>query len=527
MGASSRRGANSVYQIVSGMATRQPSAVAIRFKGRRDLDCSGLLASVNYTRQTLHGLGLGRNDRIAIVIPNGPEMALMLLGVMGCATCAPINPKYTVTEFEYYLSDLKARAVIVAQGLGSAVREAARQLDIQLIEMAVVDRTLIGQIRLTAVDNSGGAINASPAAGAAEADDIALVLHTSGTTSRPKLVPLTQRNVCTSAWNIVETLHLTPRDCCLNIMPLFHIHGIVAGLLSPVASGGSVICSPGLSDDPFFITQFPSWMQEMQPSWYTAVPSMHQAILGSARRYPQITGQCRLRFIRSSSASLAPQVMIALEETFKAPVIEAYGMTEASHQIASNPLPPAQRRRGSVGVAAGSMIAIVDEHGRMLKAGERGEIVIQGSSVMAAYENNEAANREAFFGAWFRTGDEGILDDDNYLFITGRLKELINRGGEKISPREIDEVLLEHPAVMQAVAFAYPHPTLDEVPAAAVVLREGQKVESKTLQDFAATKLAAFKVPSPIIFVDEIPKGPTGKLQRIGLAAKLMEKGKV
>ena len=531
MAESSRHDADTVYQFLSRLAALQPRSIAIRHKGRKDLDYSGLLATVNYIRQTLHDLGLGRNDRIAIVTPNGPEMALTLLGVMGCATCAPLNPKYTATEFEYYLTDLKIVAVIVHQEIQSAVRDVAEKLDIHLIELSAVDQAGIGQIQLSVINgpNSDGIAGAilGDHGDAVNAEDIALVLHTSGTTSRPKIVPLTQRNVYTSAWNIVETLHLTGHDCCLNIMPLFHIHGIMAGLLSPLMSGGSVICSPGFSDDPFFVNQFLFWSQEMQPSWYTAVPSMHQAILGCTNKYPKVTDQCHLRFIRSSSASLAPHIMLALEEAFKVPVIEAYGMTEASHQMASNPLPPTLRKPRSVGMAAGSVVAIMDDHGRMLKTGEIGEIVIQGSNVMAGYEHNDAANKEAFSGEWFRTGDQGYLDDDNYLFITGRLKEFINRGGEKISPREIDEVLLEHPAVMQAVSFAIPHPTLGEVPAAAIVMREGQEVESRALQDFVAKKLAAFKVPNRIVFVDEIPRGPTGKLQRIGLGEKLLAAGKL
>jgi len=531
MAAIGRRDAETVYQFVARLAALQPGSVAIRCRGRQSLDYSGLLHAVTDTKQALHELGLGRSDRVAIVAPNGPEMALMLLGVMACATCAPLNPRYTVAEFAYYLSDLRARAVILPQGLESTVRDAARNLDIQLVELSVRDQARIGQIRLSAVNLPG---DEGPGPGARspdpfsmpEAGDIALVLHTSGTTSRPKLVPLTHGNVCTSARNIVETLQLTGRDCGLSIMPLFHVHGIVAGLLSPILSGGSVVCSPGFSDEPFFAAQFPSWLQQMQPSWYTAVPSMHQAILSCAKRYPEIIEQSQLRFIRSSSAPLAPQIMLALEETFGVPVIEAYGMTEASHQLASNPLPPASRKPGSVGKATGCKVAIMDSEGCMLPTGEAGEIVIQGANVMAAYENNDAANKEAFRGEWFRTGDEGLLDDERYLFITGRLKELINRAGEKISPREIEEALLQHPAVVQAVAFAFPHPTLDEVPAAAVVLRRGHEVESRILQDFLAAKLAAFKIPSPIVFVDEIPRGPTGKLQRIGLAERLLAEGK-
>jgi acyl-CoA synthetase (AMP-forming)/AMP-acid ligase II len=524
-GTAGREATPVLYQSLAQLAERQPDAVAVRYRGRGELDYSSLLATLNHTKNVLRGLGVGSHDRVSIVMPNGPEMALLLLGVMGCAACAPLNPRYTVREFEFYLADLKARAVIVGAGFRSAVRDAARNLGVQLVEGSAADLARIGGIQLAPATAPATAPTALPQESLPE--DVALVLHTSGTTSRPKLVALTQGNLCASARNIAATLRLTRQDSCLNIMPLFHIHGIVAGLLSPILSGGSVICSPGLSDDPFFLAQFPSWLREMQPSWYTAVPSMHQAILGCAERDPDAVARSRLRFIRSSSAPLPPQVMAALEQTFKAPVIEAYGMTEASHQMASNPLPPAPRKPKSVGIPAGCRMAVMDPQGRALKNGEKGEIVIQGANVMSAYENNPAANREAFFGEWFRTGDEGVFDDDGYLFITGRLKELVNRAGEKISPREIDEVLLEHPAVLQAVTFAFPHATLGEVPAAAVVLRQGQSVERQALQEFIATKLAPFKVPNPIVFVDDIPKGPTGKLQRIGLAERLRTEGKL
>jgi acyl-CoA synthetase (AMP-forming)/AMP-acid ligase II/aryl carrier-like protein len=345
---------------------------------------------------------------------------------------------------------------------------------------------------------------------------VALVLHTSGTTSRPKLVPLTQANLCASAHHIRATLALSATDRCLNLMPLFHIHGLIAAVLSTLAAGGSVICTPG-----FYAPEFFGWLKEFRPTWYTAVPTMHQAILARAASNREIIAECRLRFIRSSSSALPPVVMAELEAVFGAPVIEAYGMTEASHQMASNPLPPRARKPGSVGVAAGPAVAIMDEAGRLLEPGARGEIVIQGANVTGAYENNPEANARAFTDGWFRTGDEGYLDAEGYLFITGRIKELINRGGEKISPREIDEALTCHPAVALAVAFAVPDARLGEEVAAAVVLREGAAATERELREFAATRLADFKVPRRVLIVAEIPKGPTGKLQRIGLAEKL------
>jgi acyl-CoA synthetase (AMP-forming)/AMP-acid ligase II len=348
-------------------------------------------------------------------------------------------------------------------------------------------------------------------------DDIALLLHTSGTTSRPKLVPLRHGNLCASAFNIAATLRLAEDDRGLNMMPLFHIHGLVAGLLAPLSVGGCVISSKGFSALKFF-----SWLAEARPTWYTAVPTMHQAILGRAARSADIVKNHPLRFIRSSSSSIPPQVIREIEDIFGCPLIESYGMTEASHQMASNPLPPGVRRPGSVGLPAGPEIAIADENGRRLASGETGEIVIRGENVMNGYVNNEKANAEAFTNeGFFRTGDQGVIDADGFLSITGRLKEVINRGGEKVSPREIDEALMDHPSVAQCVCFAMPHAKLGEEIAVAIVLRDATTADERSIKDFCASRLAGFKVPETVIFLEEIPKGATGKLQRIGLAAKL------
>jgi acyl-CoA synthetase (AMP-forming)/AMP-acid ligase II len=277
-----------------------------------------------------------------------------------------------------------------------------------------------------------------------------------------------------------------------------------------------VVATPGFNALKIF-----QWFDDMTPTWYTAVPTMHQAILARAPRNAESVARTKLRFIRSSSSSLPPQVMAELETTFRCPVIEAYGMTEATHQMASNPLPPKPRKAGSVGTAAGPEMAIMGGDGALLAPGETGEIVIRGPNVTAGYENNEKANTEAFAYGWFHTGDQGTMDADGYIRITGRLKEIINRGGEKISPREVDEILLDHPAVAQVVTFAMPHAKLGEDVAAAVVLREGFEANERELRDFCAARLADFKVPRKLVFLAEIPKGATGKLQRIGLAAKL------
>jgi acyl-CoA synthetase (AMP-forming)/AMP-acid ligase II len=299
-------------------------------------------------------------------------------------------------------------------------------------------------------------------------------------------------------------------------MPLFHIHGLMAPVLSSLSTGAEVVCTPGFNALKFF-----SWLDDVAPSWYSAVPTMHQTILARSSRNPDSVANARLRFIRSSSSSLPPQVLHAVEETFGVPVIEAYAMTEASHQMTCNQLPPGERKAGTVGIASGPEVAIMNADGDLLAVGETGEVVIRGPNVTPGYENNPEANAKAFTNGWFRTGDEGVMDEDGFLSLTGRLKEIINRGGEKISPLEVDVALMDHPSIQQVVTFAVPHAKLGEEVAAAVVLREGAEAEPQEIRAFASERLASFKVPKTVLILDEIPKGPTGKPRRIGLAEQL------
>jgi acyl-CoA synthetase (AMP-forming)/AMP-acid ligase II len=502
--------ADTVYGLLALGAEDQP---AIGAPGRDWLSHGGLRALAARTVGDLNAMGIGRHDRIAMVVPNGPEMAALFVAAACGATAAPLNPAYKREEFDFYLGDLNARALVIPRGMESPARDAAAARDIPVIELVADDAGPAGSFTL-ARDAAPGAAASKP--GFAEPDDIALVLHTSGTTSRPKIVPLQQKNITASAYHIARSLELTADDVCLNIMPLFHIHGLIAATLASLSAGAAVCCTPGFNAFKFF-----GWFEAVRPSWYTAVPTMHQAILQLAPRNAAVIKAGRLRFLRSSSASLPPQVMTALEASFHVPVIEAYGMTEAAHQMASNPLPPRPRYPGCVGVAAGPEVRTMDGQGNLLDAGELGEVVIRGRNVTAGYENNAKANAENFVNGWFRTGDQGIIDQQGYLRLTGRLKELINRGGEKVSPLEIDAVLMDHPAVAQCLAFALPHDKLGEEVAAAIVLREGVAATDHELREFAGLRLAAFKVPRKIVFLDEIPKGATGKLMRIGLAEKL------
>ena len=491
------------------------SAPAISAPGRPFLSFDSLRQLISTTISTLNALGVGRNDRVAIVLSNGPEMATCFVACASGVTSAPLNPAYRADEFEFYLNDLNARALIVEHDSLSPAIAVAQKLGVRIIDLVPDPAHGAGNFILRPRD----ALHTNtPSAngGHAQVGDISMVLHTSGTTSRPKIVPLSQGNLVASATNICKSLQFTEADCGLNVMPLFHIHGLIAGVLAPLAAGSQVFCTPGFNALKFF-----AWMDEAKPTWYTAVPTMHQAIVSRAKGNQEIIARNPLRFLRSSSSSMPPQVIKELEDIFSAPLIEAYGMTEATHQMACNPLPPAVRKPGKVGIAAGPEVAIMGAGGVLLPRGETGEIVIRGANVTAGYENNPKANEEGFINGWFLTGDQGVMDEDGYISITGRLKEIINRGGEKVSPREVDEILMDHAAVAQVVCFGMPHPKLGEEVAAVVVLREGHQATERDLQAHVSARAADYKVPKKILFMDEIPKGATGKLQRIGLAAKL------
>ncbi len=493
------------------IAEHDGAALAIGAPERDWMTYAGLRTLSDNVRKALHGFGIGRGDRVAIVLPNGPEMATAFITVAQVAVTAPLNPNYREDEYAFYLEDLKAKALVVMQGDEGPSVAAANRLGIAIIRVSVADGAAAGEFELSS-NATGSADSSAPGP-----DDIALILHTSGTTSRPKIVPLLQSNVAASAEHVRASLELTPDDRCMNVMPLFHIHGLLAAISASLAAGASVWCTPGFDALRFF-----GWMRDAKPTWYTAVPTMHQAILTRAGRNAEIIKEVPLRFLRSSSASLPAQVMAALTETFSAPVIEGYGMTEAAHQMASNPLPPRAQKPGAVGVEAGPKVRIAHETEDRIIDGT-GEVVISGPNVTPGYEGNPEANAKSFFEAdgarWFRTGDQGAFDEDGYLHLTGRLKEIINRGGEKISPLEVDSVLLDHPAIAQVVTFALPHPKLGEEVAAAVVLK-GEATE-RDIRNFAAERMADFKVPRKVIILDEIPKGATGKMQRIGMAEKL------
>lgn len=494
-------------------AGERSTAPAIVLADGPTLDWSTVTGHVDAIADALLGLGVGSEQTVGIALRDGVAMALTFVGAGAVCAAAPLNPSYREPEFAFEIEDLSLAAMIVGTGTAEvpAAVAAATAAGVPIVRVEV-EASTTG----IAVAVSGDAIGPAQPHRRNGADDVALVLHTSGTTARPKIVPLRHRNLMASAEAIGRTLSLEPNDRCCTVMPLFHIHGLIAGLCAPLAAGGTVICTTGFS-----AADMPRWLRQHEASWYTAVPTMHQALLERFRSTPGDREGIALRFVRSSSSSLAPTVMEDLEAMFECPVVEAYGMTEAAHQMACNPLPPAARKPGSVGPAAGPEVAIMGDAGRLLGPDEIGEVVIAGPNVMSGYHDNAAANAEAFVDGWFRTGDQGRMDAEGYLYLTGRLKEIINRGGENVSPREIDEVLLEHADVAQAVTFAVDDRRLGEQVAAAVVVRAGATVDERGLREYVADRLAPYKVPRRIVFLDAIPKGPSGKLRRIGLADQL------
>ena len=497
-------------QLVALWARCSPGSPALLAPGREPLTYKGLLDRVQRTAGALAACGASPGERVAVSLPNGPEMAVAVLGAAAVGACAPLNQSLTETEWRFYLDNLQPKALLLPAGRCASVRKVADALGIRCLDAHWTDASPAGAFEIPGA-NSADVPSEEPGR-----DDVAIVLHTSGTTSRPKQVPITHRNLLASARSVASNLNLASADRCLNVMPLFHVHGLVAALCASLWAGASVVCTPGMRESDFL-----DWLAAFEPTWYTAVPTIHESVL---RALSHPVPAHKLRLARSSSAALPIRLATDLESALGVPVINAYGMTEAAHQIAANPLPPARRKPGTVGLPSGPKVGIIDASGSLLPVGVVGEIVVRGENVVSGYQGDEEANRAAFIDGWFRTGDIGYLDDDGYLTVSGRLKELINRGGEKVPPGEVEHALYEHEAVQQAAAFAVPHSTLGEDVAAAVVLHPEASLTPEALRRFLFGRIAEAKIPSIVVFVDELPKGPTGKLQRIGLAERLADR---
>ncbi len=499
----------SVYSAL--LANKHSNSPALLGVDRRPLThrelCELLEASVN----RLNALGIGRGDRVGIVLPNGPETAALCLSVAACAACAPLSPDSTAEEFDRFLDSIRPKAIIAPAGKTSACIDAAQRRGVPILCLAPDINGPAGSFSLF-----GDPVGEAARPGMAEYDEVALLVHTSGSMSRPKLAPLTHGNLCHGARGNIEQLQLTARDRCLCLTAMFFTQGLLVSVFSSLVAGGSVVCTPGFGPDEFF-----SWLAAFDPTWYAAPVAMQRSILLHAAKYPDVVTRSHLRVIRSSSSAASPDFIAQIENLFRAPMLDSYGLTETSSTIVGERLPPAARKPGSVGLPVGCEIGVVDSDGNRLGPGEVGEVVVRGGGVVSAYEGGDEVNAQSFVNGWLRTGDLGTIDEDGFLFLQGRSKEIINRGGLKILPAEIDEVLNRHPAVAEGIAFAFPHEMLGEEVGAAVALRDGKQVGEQTLREFCAVHLSLAKVPRKIVFVDKLPKTATGKSIRIGLAQKL------
>ncbi|KAL9131035.1 MAG: hypothetical protein Q9217_000921 [Psora testacea] len=496
-------------------ASGSDSAIIVPGKPLLHISYEQLHSHVSKFQKTLADLGLTPGAAVSIALPNSYEFAVAFLAISWQrAIAAPLNPAYKQEEFELYIADLKSAVALLPkhsfQQSGPAVRAARKY------KAAIVECHWNGQEVALDIKDAGKLLcKGHQSVQKAQPDDMALILHTSGTTGRPKAIPLTHRNLTSTMQNIKDTYKLSSTDRTLLVMPLFHVHGLLAGFLAPLFSKGSVILPLRFSASDFwdnFITH--------GANWYTAVPTIHQILL---RNRPPKTVP-HIRFIRSCSSPLAPETLFELEKLFKAPVLEAYAMTEGAHQMTSNPLPPAKRVPGSVGIGQGVRVKVLDENGEEMPQGSEAEICIKGGNVTKGYLNNPEANKTSFTNdGFFRTGDQGKLNKDGYLFITGRMKELINKGGEKISPVELDNVVAQNPAVLEAVSFAIPDQIYGQEVALAVVPKDGSYNDAHELRKWIAERIAKFKVPGQIFFTKTIPKTPTGKIQRKMVAETMLK----
>ena len=503
---------STLYDAVRHWGQRTPDAPVIVEAGRPPLRYSDLLASVDAMGHALNDIGIGRGNRVAVVHPGGRDMAAAIIGIWSYATAVPINPDSTPREMELQMRDMRVDAVAIATDMETRARRVAETLELPVLDLRPDER---GGMALNARSRRAAPRTDHPVP--AQGEDVAVVLATSGTTSRSKIVPQKHRHLMLRNYYTGQSLKVGPADRCLNLGRLYHSGGLGQGLSTPLISGGSF----GVLTD-FSIEGFFQALEALAPTWTTGSYAFYHAVHRQVDAYADAIERVapRLRFLRSGTGPLNPQIAQELEKAFGAPILVTYGTSESGVVTSDSP-PPYPRKHGSAGPVLHDDVAVFAEDGTTLPHDAEGEIAVSGPAVFDGYEGDEAANRLAFVDGWYRTGDLGYLDADGFLFLTGRIKEMINRGGQKISPGEIDDALLAHPRVHAASAFPVPHPTLGEIVAAAVVLEDGPAVEERSLLAFLRENLAEYKVPRRLVFVDDIPKGPTGKVQRHKLAAAL------
>jgi acyl-CoA synthetase (AMP-forming)/AMP-acid ligase II/acyl carrier protein len=495
-----------IYQVIEDHTRQNPHSIAIfSTVHQNSLTYQDLWKLINNIHQQLGYLGVTKNHKIALLASaNSAETATAILAFSSCATCVVINPQLTERELTEYLSQLSIQMIFYFPEYTYLVNQVANKLNLKPIEL-IREPNSVGKFNLAIEEEKHFQQN-----NFTQENDLALIFATSGTTGRSKLVPLTHKSLYYCCENTAKILQLSEQDICLNMIPLYHVHGIVTNFFLPLFSGGKVCLNGDFNPDLFL-----DWLTESQATWYSVSPPIHQIILNIIQEKGLENRQIHLRFIRSGAASLSSQIITALEQLLNIPLIEAYGMTEIPN-LTSNRLE--LRKLNSVGKTIGSEIAIIDELGNFLPQGEIGEVIVKGENVISSYLNNDEVSQNSFINGWFRTGDLGYLDEDSYLFLQGRIKEIINRGGNQIAPQEIDNLLLQLPQIKEAVTFPIPHKSLGEDLVSAVVLHKDLYISPPNIREYLSKLLAEFKIPSQIILVPEIPKGTTGKVQRFKLA---------
>jgi acyl-CoA synthetase (AMP-forming)/AMP-acid ligase II/thioesterase domain-containing protein len=484
-------------------AEEAPAATALAAPGYQPLSYSRLWNHLETTRQALRAAGVQPGQIVTLVTRQGPEALSAYLAIAGEFACAPLNPALTEVEFRSHLSRLGARTLLVQDDLAPQSVAIARELGIGVARISIEPQHAAGEFIIASIEMPSRPGRAIPGA---------LILHTSATTGRPKLVPLSQANLQALALASSRAAQLSATDRLLSVMPMFHLHGL-SSASAQLIRGGAVICTSG-----FDAGRFQDWLDEFSPTWGSFNPAILRVILALRREHPELLHRWPFRFVRTGGAAAEPWLVTSFEELFRTSVLDSYGMTEASGITRER---AGARKPGSVGQSIGLEIAILDDSGRNLPAEAEGEIAVRGATVTSGYLDDPEANRIAFQNGWFHTGDIGRLDMDGFLYITGRKKEMINRGGQKIFPTEVDQALARHPAVLEAAAFAVSHPTLGEDLAAAVVLRPGASATEPDLRRFLGTQLAAYKIPRSIVFLENMPRTASGKLKRAHLAEQI------
>ncbi len=496
-------------------ASQDPESPALLDVEGRKISYKSLVDSSLRFSGLLVSQGIQRGDRVAWVVPSGPDAAVAFFAISGVATSVPIRNSASFDEIRALLEGTQARAVVLSEDAQSEASAAADGLHLPIIRLPARFPSTRRFQNQSAPDSGSSLL---PYWERPEPDDVAVILpSTAGSgTAQPCQVPLTHRNLVSAARHVAASLELQKSDRCLNLLPLEGMHGLIGCLLASISRQASVICAPG-----FCSRRLGSWLFQGGPTWFSAVPAMYDAWIERLESSGERLPGHALRFVRSCSASLPARLQKALESTLKVPVIEAYCVSEAGHQIASNPLPPRLRKPGSVGLPTGTRVAILGESELPLPPGQLGEIVVRGDGVTPGCPGNPEFHRRSFVQGWFRTGDLGHVDGDGYLFLAGRALEEIQRGAERIFPLEIEAVLVAHPGVTGAVAFPRPHPTLGQDLVAAVVLREGAAATENGLRAFAFDRLPPAKVPSRILILDQLPRDASGKFHRESLAREL------